>query len=704
MPPPASRPPAAPLPDRRSSARQGRAAVTRAASYHSRSAAGRAAVAAASEATPSANPPRFLPALTHFTAAVDACPQDMVTHFTTWREVKAKTHDSERMLRVLLEDALKAPVPTRAQRRSHECPQDDASGEGSIHGSAHGSNQDAAAPSKLFAVDVARVSPLERADLEKRRMFSRLRGLLAAALPILDEQLVVLSAANTSKSKSLERMKSSYRHIDDEISEEARYGSRKHWAYECNRERRKGTQQERQRREGAAARNVAAAGYAVPDADSIAGRGEPRREAALGHKRGRKSVESDVDDSRPKKSKRKSALPVPDARATGLGITNEPARKKKADRAPAAAPVMELPFGGRSEGPARVSPRATPGAEGRRRGRAAPAPPGRRRCAPRRRSAIPLTWFSALAVPSPPVQPSPLAASFAVAPPASRKSSTSAAAPQLPDSRPFSSHSARPPSRRAGGVAASASALDGVIANTAKEAAETAVSDKSERQAPSSRTLSSKEADAPGAAAATTRGARASKPPTPVASTFSDVPMMRTRSSRNGNDNSTGSLEAASTARASARRTSPSPEASAQAGVSSTSVGLPAAVPTAGRGAQPSPDARSEDSDASSGPRRAAKLVPARPPTVPEGSSPMPTGDEPRYCYCNDVSYGDMVACDRTGCPREWFHLSCLNMDKAPSNRTKWFCSAECKDAYEGKKGMPVSKALIGKAALREGR
>lgn len=27
---------------------------------------------------------------------------------------------------------------------------------------------------------------------------------------------------------------------------------------------------------------------------------------------------------------------------------------------------------------------------------------------------------------------------------------------------------------------------------------------------------------------------------------------------------------------------------------------------------------------------------------------------EPRYCYCNGVSYGEMVACENDECPREW--------------------------------------------------
>ena len=41
--------------------------------------------------------------------------------------------------------------------------------------------------------------------------------------------------------------------------------------------------------------------------------------------------------------------------------------------------------------------------------------------------------------------------------------------------------------------------------------------------------------------------------------------------------------------------------------------------------------------------------------------------DEPRYCYCNGVSYGEMVGCDMDSCSREWFHLKCVGLQKAPS-------------------------------------
>ena len=40
--------------------------------------------------------------------------------------------------------------------------------------------------------------------------------------------------------------------------------------------------------------------------------------------------------------------------------------------------------------------------------------------------------------------------------------------------------------------------------------------------------------------------------------------------------------------------------------------------------------------------------------------------DEPTYCYCNGVSYGEMVGCDARDCEREWFHLECVGLKVAP--------------------------------------
>ena len=34
--------------------------------------------------------------------------------------------------------------------------------------------------------------------------------------------------------------------------------------------------------------------------------------------------------------------------------------------------------------------------------------------------------------------------------------------------------------------------------------------------------------------------------------------------------------------------------------------------------------------------------------------------NEPLYCSCQRVSFGDMVACEADTCPIEWFHYECV--------------------------------------------
>lgn len=42
-----------------------------------------------------------------------------------------------------------------------------------------------------------------------------------------------------------------------------------------------------------------------------------------------------------------------------------------------------------------------------------------------------------------------------------------------------------------------------------------------------------------------------------------------------------------------------------------------------------------------------------------------------RYCYCDGISYGEMVACDGDNCEREWFHLDCVGLSRAPAKNGK---------------------------------
>nr|POE74602.1 inhibitor of growth protein 3 [Quercus suber] len=74
--------------------------------------------------------------------------------------------------------------------------------------------------------------------------------------------------------------------------------------------------------------------------------------------------------------------------------------------------------------------------------------------------------------------------------------------------------------------------------------------------------------------------------------------------------------------------------------------------------------------------------------------------NEPKYCYCNRGSYGEMVACDNDDCAREWFHLGCTELRRAPAEEEKWFC-VECRPLFvSSARGKSAARG----AALGRGR
>ncbi|OQR71175.1 inhibitor of growth protein 4-like [Tropilaelaps mercedesae] len=46
--------------------------------------------------------------------------------------------------------------------------------------------------------------------------------------------------------------------------------------------------------------------------------------------------------------------------------------------------------------------------------------------------------------------------------------------------------------------------------------------------------------------------------------------------------------------------------------------------------------------------------------------------NEPTYCLCHQVSYGEMIGCDNPECPIEWFHFACVGLNTKPKGR--WYC------------------------------
>ena len=65
---------------------------------------------------------------------------------------------------------------------------------------------------------------------------------------------------------------------------------------------------------------------------------------------------------------------------------------------------------------------------------------------------------------------------------------------------------------------------------------------------------------------------------------------------------------------------------------------------------------------------------------------------EPVYCFCNYISYGNMIKCDNPNCKREWFHFHCVGLKNQPKG--KWFCSEKCAKEFlkKNNKGLSYEK------------
>ncbi|KAE9972804.1 hypothetical protein EG327_009371 [Venturia inaequalis] len=328
-----------------------------------------------SDAVHNESQPGFFPAITHFTEAIEVFPKEVVRHFSMLKEVEAKLHAPDEHLRRLADEIERLPPP---QERTYPLVHSyfpSLSAQNSINGSRNGS---IVGPSGFVPEGQDEI-----ADYERQNLFYNMSLRIAVAAPVLDEKIALLSTANQTLARCLERMESSYIHIPEEVSDEARLGNPKHWAYVTDKETKKAPP-ERARRE-AANHGV----NAILAADSeIAQRSETRREAVAARKNRAQHIDSDFDDKPPPKKGpgkgRKAA--VDDAKSVGLGITNGvggPNKKRKVTGGAGAAP-MERSMSGALSGALRGgqgSPRETPeiGTAGTKKRANKPGPPPKRR-------------------------------------------------------------------------------------------------------------------------------------------------------------------------------------------------------------------------------------------------------------------------------------------------------------------------------------
>ena len=208
-----------------------------------------------------------------------------------------------------------------------------------------------------------------------------------------------------------------------------------------------------------------------------------------------------------------------------------------------------------------------------------------------------------------------------------------------------------------------------------------------------------------------TRSGRQSKTATPITASFPDIPMARSRSTRN---NSTHTSNGGNSSHADAPTHATSTKRQHKRGASSVQQQSLDNSRTTSKPSSPDPSRVALS-------RHSSRTVPDINDTGAENEVEEGEGDvegedeevdqnEQRYCYCNDVSYGEMVGCDNDSCPREWFHLTCVGLSKPPSSKSKpfsmillvlvclsnadsftakWYCDT-CKE--EMKKARPSSR------------
>ncbi|KAG8803630.1 Inhibitor of growth protein 3 [Serendipita sp. 398] len=83
--------------------------------------------------------------------------------------------------------------------------------------------------------------------------------------------------------------------------------------------------------------------------------------------------------------------------------------------------------------------------------------------------------------------------------------------------------------------------------------------------------------------------------------------------------------------------------------------------------------------------RRTSKKSNAAIPAEVQEEEEVIDPNEPTWCYCERVSFGNMIGCDGPNCKREWFHWECVGITREPPVNSKWFCR-DCEAQEPAKK------------------
>ena len=332
----------------------------------------------------------IFPAITHFADAITALPKELVRHFTLLKEVDAKIFAPEESLGQLIDAALNAPPAERRRPVEIHNALAPTSAPMSLQGSVNGSTVNGHVDSVASIPEIVENpadAPWDAANLPRRQLFQHCAYTMTNMLLSLDEKNHVISTAAEALNKQLARIDDCFPHIENEISEEARYGSLTHWAYPENRTHKSGSGGG-SRREVAAVNNLSAAAQRL--VDEAAARSDERKQALLAKKSNKHHAESDFDDHHDGRHKEKrphgnsKVRKVVDVSSgVGLGISNatapngNPPKRRKVDKGPAGGVGTERAMSGiyGANGAATKktgSPRDTPPGDGPKKRQRAP--------------------------------------------------------------------------------------------------------------------------------------------------------------------------------------------------------------------------------------------------------------------------------------------------------------------------------------------
>ncbi|EPQ64999.1 Bgt-5200 [Blumeria graminis f. sp. tritici] len=623
----------------------------------------------------------IFPAITHFADAISALPKELVRHFTLLKEVDAKIFMPEEELTSLVNDALNCPFPPnlRLVEEQNRLAQDYTPSNTSTNLSDSFINGCLSSNNTLTSDSDSIWNP---SNINRRQIFKKCALTMQGMLVSLDEKNHVISTAGEALAKHLARIDDCLPYIELEISEEARNGSKTHWAYPGNRIA-KTNNNSALRKENSGHAISAAAQQTVYDATT---RSDARKQTLLEKKKGRQShIDSDFDEQTDGKQKEKKINNTSKARKAAevpVGITHgsatpnghAPKRRKvekvtagctSKERSPSTVSNNNNNIIITSTKGKTVSPRCTPQPEGQKK-RSRAAPPSFNISTNKKRN----NTVTPVAL-SPPLAVSPTRATFYD----SKMNGNPSSPPPLNGGRPPSIRHRRnsvqsnierqppTPTSRASGHSASDSFSAVDIPRRFPHEDQSAVKESSALstfEAPSEHTVPH---DTQINGEVTSTGKKS---------------VFHRSEANEANGNTTSAIQT----------TIITTTKSGRASKTSTPSIPSFNEPTRSRVSRLPLDSTSKRSH-KRGMGAAAQLVSTQNIELDQSKKEQDDDididvDEPRYCYCDNVSYGEMVGCDADGCKREWFHLACVGLKTAPKGNAKWYCE-DCKDSTKGK-------------------